>query len=468
MPNLFSGINMAFRAIMSHQQAIETIQHNVANVNTPGYHRQEVVLQASAPTSNSYGLEHGMGAAQSGTGVEVDRIRRVTLEFFDTRYRFETSRQKRWDLESEILKQVEYTLAETSTDGLTKKLDQFWTGWQALSADPSNYSLRTNVRDLSVALTDAFNTRSVRLDMLRTDQDLTIRQRVDEINTIAEQLATLNGEISRVKSMNDQPNDYMDQRDLLLDRLAEIAGARAHYQDDGSVMVNISGYSIVTGNSFNAVETVTNAEGLLDIRWTTDGSKFNPADGELTGLFEARDVFIPQQKAGLDLLATELMSRINTVHQAGFGTNGATNVAFFEGTNAATIKVSSAIQSDLANIAASSVNGAAGDGENARLLFNVYQEEIMNGGTTTFNAYYNGQVTNFGIQVQRAVANAKDRKIVADALANQRESVSGVSLDEEAANLVKAQRAYQAATRLMNAFDEMLDRIINQTGMVGR
>ncbi|KPL71414.1 hypothetical protein ADN00_17125 [Ornatilinea apprima] len=466
MPNLFSGINMAFRAMMSHQQAIETIQHNVANVNTPGYHRQEVMLQASAPSSSSLGLERGLGAAQNGTGVEVDRIRRVTMEFFDIRYRAETSHQKRWELESEILQQVEFVMAETSTDGLLTKLNNFWAGWQALSADPSNLSLRTNLRDIAVTLTDAFNTRSVRLDSLQKDQDLTIRQRVDEINSLTAQLATLNGEITRVRSMGDQPNDYMDQRDVLLDRLAEIAGATAHYQDDGSVMVNVSGHSIVTGNTYNAIEYYPNAEGLMEIRWTADGTEFVPSDGELTGLFEARDVFIPQQKAGLDALATKLMERINEVHQQGYGSNGSHLVDFFEGTDAATFKISDEIRADLANIAASSVSGAAGDGENARLLFNVYQEEVMSG--TTFNAYYNNQVTNFGIEVQRAKTNATDRKIVADAISNQRESVSGVSLDEEAANLVKSQRAYQAATRMMNVFDELLDIIINQMGQAGR
>lgn len=466
MPNLFSGINMAFRAMMSHQQAIETIQHNVANVNTPGYHRQEVMLQASAPSSSSLGLERGLGAAQNGTGVEVQRIRRVTMEFFDARYRLESSHLKRWELQSEILKQVENTLAETSTDGLLTKLNQFWSGWQALSADPSNLSLRTNLRDLTVALTDAFNTRSVRLDMLQKDQDLTIRQRVDEINSLSAQLATLNGEISRVRSMGDQPNDYLDQRDVLLDRLAEIAGATAHYQDDGSVMVNVSGHSIVTGNTNNQIEYYANAAGLMEIRWTGDGTQFVPADGELTGLFEARDIYIPQQKAGLDALATRLMERVNEVHQQGYGANGSHLVNFFQGTNAATIKLSDEIANNLANIAASSVSGAAGDGENARLLFNIYQEEVMDG--ATFNAYYNSQVTNFGILVQRAKTNASDKKIIADALSNQRESVSGVSLDEEAANLVKSQRAYQAATRMMNVFDELLDIIINQMGRAGR
>ncbi len=472
MPNLFSGINLALRAMLSHQQAIEVIEHNVANANTPGYHRQEAVLAAGLPypAPSLWGAVH---PGQMGTGVQVDEIRRFNLDFFDDRYQRESADKSRWDMQSEVLQQVESTMAETTEDGLIPKLDAFWSGWQALNSDPSNMALRSDLRERAIALTGALNGRAKSLMALREDQDLAIRQRVDEINTTAAQVARLNGEIAAVKASGDSPNDLLDQRDQLLDRLAQVAGAVVKSQDNGEAMVSIGSHALVIGtNRFElAVSPDPANSNLAGITWAVDGRPFDPARGELTGLLDARDRAIPAQMSGLNDLASTLANRINTLHRAGFGLNNATNQDFFEPFTttdyALEIHVSTNLD-DLANIAAASVANAPGDGSNAAALENVRHEMLMSGGTATINGFYTGQIGELGVELKSAQNRAKDHGLVLSSLESMRESVSGVSLDEEAANLVKSQRAYQASARILTALDEMLDKVINGMGMVGR
>lgn len=579
MPNLFAGVNLALQSLLSQQAAIEVTQHNVANVNTPGYHRQEVVLKAG-PAVASQGAAYNIGIGQMGTGVSVEKIRRYSIDFFDARYRQEVQGSKQWEVQSQILQQLEAGFAETSTDGIIPKLDEFWNGWQKLSVDPTNTSLRAEVLDNAKSLTMAINSRAQLVFNTQMEQDQVIDQRVQEVNTSADQIARLNSEISRVISIGEQPNDLMDQRDMLLDRLAEITGATSFNQANGEVVVSIDGHVLVQGQKTFALSTVLdpNNHNFSKIQWA-DGQDLNPKAGELAGVLEARDQIMADQMTGLNNLATALVTRINELHSSGFapgkvvssnlisttitqigagvvaagqtelaadtytvetrlnagvwqfrvldssstavnvrlsdgsgysdqwqdipaasgspvqydtgrgltvtfggdpalysvatGGTGAGKAAFtqqqdfFTGTNAMTMHVNAALE-DTSLIATGQTPNAAGDGELARLIANVRGETLMNGGTSTVNQYYTGKISDLGLDVSRAKANAQNRKLVSDAMETQRLSVTGVSLDEEAANMVKAQKAYEAAARLMTAIDEMLDKVINGMGLVGR
>lgn len=463
MPNLFSGVNLALQALFSHQQTIEVIEHNVANANTPGYRRQSTVL-ASVPSPTSMSrYQHAVGA-----GVTVERIQRFSLDFFDGRYRRELAEFKQWEMQSQILRQLEVNLAETTSDGLLPKIDTYFSAWQALSSDPTNISLRVDLRDRGASLAGAFRSRIQQIDALREEQDMAISQRVGEINSLAQHVASLNAEIARSLSLGTQPNDLLDRRDVMLDRLAEIAGAISYRQPSGEVLVSISGHALVVGQTAFELKTIQDEDNsrLLKILWA-DGQAFSPAAGELAGLLTARDEILLAQRAGLNTLAENIIQEVNALHRSGYGLDNATGRSFFSGTNAETIAVNSELD-DLAKIAAAELEDQPGSGEIARQIAALQHRVVMSGNTATFHQYYNSQVTALGLAIQKASTNARDRGQVVSALNTQRESVSGVSLDEEAANLVKAQRAYQAAARLMNVVDEMLDRVINGLGYTGR
>ena len=240
MSSLISGLQTALQAVLSHQQAIQVIEHNVANANTPGYHRQEAVLTAGVPTG--FSNMSGFSAGEMGSGVTVDRIKRYGLDFLDTRYRGQVSDAKRWALESQGLNQIEATLDETGENGLVAKMDAFYAGWQNLSVDPTNTTLRADVLQRSKDLAGAIQTRNTQLTQTRIDQNLEIGQRGDEINQIAGQVASLNVEIAHIVGTNQQPNDLMDQRDQILDRLSELTGARYDAQASGMMTVSIAGF----------------------------------------------------------------------------------------------------------------------------------------------------------------------------------------------------------------------------------
>jgi flagellar hook-associated protein 1 FlgK len=471
MPNLTTGIQTALSAILANSQAMEVIEHNVANASTPGYRRQNLVISA-AVASPVFGMEPGLQAGQRGMGVSIESIQRFNLSFFDGRYRAAGGESSDWAKRSEILNQLEATMAETSDDGLIPHMDQFWTSWESVAADPTNTALRQQLLDQTKGLTDAFNRRSQQLAALRADQNLAISDQVDQINSMATQIADLNAEISHVLSVGEQPNDLMDKRDLLLDQLAQSTGAVAFQQKNGETIVSLDGHVLVSGHDAYTLRAEADPAqpGLYRIAWT-DGQILNPPSGTLKGLFAVRDQVIPAQQTGLNQLAAQLVSAVNALHQGGYAANGANGLDFFDsaslvaGDEAATIKLNPNL--DAASVATASAAGQPGSGDLATAIANLKNSGLMPGGVT-MNDFYNTQVTSLGMEVQRAENNSTHNNLVFQALGDQRESVSGVNLDEEAAELAKFQKGYQAAARVMTAYDDLLDRIINGMGLVGR
>jgi flagellar hook-associated protein 1 FlgK len=465
MPTLTSGISTALQAVLTHSQSLEIIEHNIANASTPGYRRQAAQLTASIPSSIN-GADYGIGAGQKGNGVTIERIQRFNLAFFDSRYRTVSAETKNWEAQSEILSQLEPMLGETGDDGLLSKMDRFWAGWTSLSNDPTNPSLRTVLLDDATSLANAFNRRAVQITQLRSDQTQVLSSHVAQINSLAEQVAHLNGEIARVLSVGEQPNDLIDKRDLALDGLAELAGAVSFEQKNGEMLVSINGHVLVTGRDAVKLDTRPNTvdSSVVDVYWS-DSQRLAPTSGKLKGTLEIRTI-LEGQLAGLNTLAGGLITQVNALHSSGYGLNNATGLDFFSGTDAASLTINPLL--DAAGIATSSAPNQAGNNDIAIQLAGLKLVKGMNAGTSTLNEFYSAQITNLALTARRAADNSYQHGLVARALGDQRESVAGVNLDEEAANMAKAQKAYQAAARVMTAYDDLLDLVINRMGLVGR
>ncbi len=466
MPTISSGISIALQAVLTHSQALEIIEHNVANASTPGYRRQSALLTAAVPSS-IVEYEHGLGAGQRGGGVTIEKIQRFNLEFFDTRYRSVSAETGNWEAQNGVLSQLEPMLAETTEDGLLPKLDQFWSGWQKLSTDPTNTSLRAVLLDDAGSLANALNRRSTQITQLRAEQNDVVAGQVNDINSLAGQVAQLNGEISRVLSVGEQPNDLMDKRDLALDQLSKLSGSASFNQKNGEVSVSIGGHVLVVGHDAFKLQTQTSAtdSSVVDVYWG-DGQKLAPQSGNLKGTLEVRDKVLAGQLTGLNTLANGLITQVNAIHRGGFGLNNATNMDFFQGSDASDIAVNSLL--DNASIATSSGASQAGNSDIALQIAGLKTVKGMKAGTATLNEFYNSQITDLAVTTQRASNNAYQHGLVEKALSDQRESAVGVNLDEEAANMAKTQKAYQAAARVMTAYDDLLDTVINRMGLVGR
>ncbi len=468
MSNLLQGLNTALSSLLSQQLAIQITEHNVANASTLGYRRQEAMMVPGIPYT-SPSLRGQVTPGQIGSGVVVNRIRQYNLEFFDDRYRRTLADSKNWDMQASVLKQVEASLSETSDDGLVAKLDTFWNSWQSLSDDPSNVALRSNLLEEGNSLAMAIRWRYSSLTKTQQDQNLTILERVDEINSLATQIAHINVEIVSVKAAGNQPNDLIDQRDQMINRLAEISGATASIQDNGEAIVSIGGHGLVVGATTFKLNTTSG--NLSTIYWEADHQNLTINRGELAGLFKVRDEVIPNIINNLNELAGNLVSAVNSLHSQGYALDGSTtHLNFFDpdATTAADIHLSSDVEDHPEKIAAAETEDSPGDGNMAVKIAQIRDQAIMASSQETISQYYTRKVAELGITISHAETYASDRQTVADSLNQLQEAVSGVNLDEEAANMIRYQRAYEASARMITAIDEMLNTLINGMGLVGR
>lgn len=470
MPTIFSGLNLALRALLAHQQAQLVTNHNVANANTPGYTRQEAVLAPERPYTLP-AFNRPELPLQLGQGVRVSSIRRFNLEFFDDRLRRETAAASGWGERAAMLQQIESLLPETGGAGLGARLDAFWSAWQSLSGDPADTGLRAAVVNSADRLAAMIRDRASALNAARRDEDALVSSLVGEVNAGAANIARLSKQIITAFGAGDNPNDLLDQRDVLLDDLARLAGATVNFQPNGDALVSIGGHILVaSGEAQSLAAADANGDGMADVSWAADGAAAPITSGRIGGALTARDADIPARLTALDSLASALITQINAVHTTAFGLPpaNATGQNFFTGANALTIAVNPVLAADLTQLGAAASANAPGDGGKALASAQIANALIMSGGTRTLNHFWADTITRLGLDAKRAVDEESARGLVRDALVRQKQATAGVSLDEEAARLVQSQRAYEAAARVLTAFDEMADTIINRMGVVGR
>jgi flagellar hook-associated protein 1 len=444
----FMGLETTLRGILAQQLAIDVTGHNISNANTVGYTRQRAML---TPTE-SYtvpGTTRPPQAGQLGTGVDVTSYQRVRDSFIDIQYRAQAMRQGAADAAQDGLKQVEGALNEPSDNGLNTLLQRYWSAWQDVSNNPENLATRQALAQNAASLANGFTSLSSQLGTIQSQTALNVTYTLAEVNQIGGQVAQLNDAIMKARVTGDQPNDLYDQRDNLIDRLSELGNVTVTDTTLGQVDISIGGASLVAGaTAASVVET--------DLTSLTSG--------KLSGLIQLRDTTIPDYQTQLDTLASTLITATNTQHALGSDLSGNPGGVFFTGSSAATIGINSALLSNPALIAASG-NGQPGNAANALLLAGIRNQTLV--GSATIDTAYSQLVTKIGSDTQQAQRDKDTADLLVGSLDDRRQSVSGVSLDEEMTNLVRFQRGYQASARAMSAMDEMIDQLISRTGRVG-
>ncbi|MEW6573311.1 MAG: flagellar hook-associated protein FlgK [Bacillota bacterium] len=473
MISTFLGFQTALRALMAQRKATETAGHNIANANTPGYSRQRVELQACDTPFTVPSLGRPEVPGQLGTGVDIVSIERIRDNFLDLQVRNEQGNLGNWEVRRDSLQKVEVILGEPTDNGLNNAMVEFWNAWQELSKTPESLAVRSEVRQRAITLAETIRHINGQLEQLQDDLNFNVGVTVDEINTIASQLADLNQQIARSVSVGDNPNDLRDRRDLLLDELAEMVNITVTEQPDGMVDVAIGGRNLVQGTTVDALQAVPDPlnNNFYEVQWSSDGIPVTMTSGSLLGMIWARDTGIADVLSQLDELAVTLIDEVNALHQAGFGLDNSTGNDFFSGTGASDIAVAAGILADLNTIAAATdVAKIPGDGSNALAIAQLKDALTMPPAapTGTFGDYYRSLVATVGIDTEQAVRMTENEEILLGELENKRQSVMGVSIDEEMANIIQFSHAYQAAARVLNTLDEELDIIINRMGLVGQ
>lgn len=459
----FFGINVALSGLLAQQRAMDVLGHNVANVNTPGYHRQEAVLMPGQPYPPAGAT--GLLAGQWGSGVEVQMIRRAQDAYLDLQARTVGQEASMWERAYASLQEVQGIIAPTADSNLGTLLDSFWNAWQDLSANPEDLGARVNVRQQAINLTDTMRDTVAQLRDSQAGIDLELRGKTDDINRLAERVASLNQQIAAAQAEGKQPNDLLDQRDQALSQLSQLAGITAYATDRGDVIANIGARPLIQGSEWYAVEAATRADGYIELRWAEDGAQVAVQGGEVLGLTQVRDTNIPSYLAQLDALATNLVAAVNAVHQTGYGMDGSTGVNFFTpGASAADIAVSDEVLADAHVIAAASTSGVPGDGSLALVMAQLRDQSLVGG--QTLNEAYRALMTDVAAATRKASDTLAAKQLSLQQVTQSQQSLYGVSLDEEMSNMIIYQHAYAAAARLMTTLNDMLDTLINRTAAV--
>jgi flagellar hook-associated protein 1 FlgK len=410
----------------------------------------------------------GDGIPRPGMGVEVVNIDRVRDLFIDYQLRSQYQAAGRFDAQTESLQRLELVLSEPGAGGLRGTLDQFFNSWRDLANAPESPSARTAVVQSGQTFALSANRIYTSMNQLRREADSRLQGAVAEINDLSAEIASLNERIGNMVASGTPAPDLSDRRDVAIDRLATLANINYVQQSDGTIDIAVGGHSLVTGRIAQTVVGVPNAgnSNYIDIQFQADGLAFNTSGGEVRGLLDQRDTDLPNRIAELNTLVSAVLTDVNTAHAAGFGLDGVTGRDFFIGTNAGDIAVDPLNIADINRVAASATaGGVPGDGSNASAISDLQYAQGLLGGTATYDDFYGNFVASVGVDSAQAQSRLNAQNLVVNQMTLVRDGTSGVNLDEEMVSLVRYQRAYEAASRLVRVADEMLDTLINRTAV---
>lgn len=623
MGSTFSGIELGKRSIMAHTDAITTAGHNISNANTEGYSRQRVQLKEFDPLYKP-DLERAERAGMIGQGMDSQSINRVRDELLDQRITEQQHSESYWETRSKYYTMIEQIYNEPDDVSIRSNMDKFWEGWQELSVHPESQAARQAVVTRGESLADSIKTKWEALmgvgNLINGDIEATVKQ----VNDYTRQIASLNAEIVRSRGMGDNPNDLLDRRDLLVDKLSKIINITSDMRDSDEFMVHLDGHVLVQGGvarSFD-LETVVDNNGYDKLVWKDTGNDAVIKGGTLGALIELRDVDIRSEVQSLNTMTMNFSDLVNDIHRNGYGANNVTGLDFFtqhsfvenvngnydrdgdgtldhsyifrftgttklnpqeqiglegvmtlsgsggnvqvayhptdtvetvinrindsngevkayldrnnnlvlKGTTASAvenpdfvirhvedsgffltgytgilqasgaagaydyaqadavqalagaqfavspvlnpagyIEVNQALKNDVMSVAAAykdnSGNVNAGDGRAAVEIAAIRNTKVMIGHERTFDDYFADSVTNVGLKGEQAENMHLSHSAVMEDLRSLRDSISGVNIDEELADIIKFQHGYNAAAKFVTVWDSLLDTIINRLGV---
>ncbi len=636
MASSFAGIEMGKRSLMAQAQAINTAGHNVSNADTEGYSRQRVQVRAFDPIYRP-DLSRAETPGQIGQGVTVQSIERIRDEMLDKRIVAQSNQESYWETREKYYFMIENVYNEPDNVSIRTTMDKFWESWQELSMYPESTAARMSVISRGDSLVNSIHNRHKGLEGINTLINGDIEASVKQVNDITNQIAEINREIVNSKAMGDNPNDLLDRRDLLVEKLSSLINVTTDDRDPDEFMVHIDGHILVQGKVARnfAVEPILDGTGYSKVIWADTENDAVISGGSLGALIELRDVDIRYEKQNLNTMVMNFADLVNDVHRNAIGANNVTGLDFFveqpfvmnvngnydrngdgvedtsyvfrvsgknslketeqiglEGTitisgknsnievpyystdsvaavvkrindydgevkayldknnklvlkattahdsanpdfvirhiedsghflvgyagilrgrgeagaydfaradavnafvadtaevvsgklesgaqfsvapvadPAAYFEINPALKRDVLSVAASypiyNTSREDGDGRAALEIASLRNSNIMIGRSATLDDYFADSVTNVGLKGEQAEMNLASQRSIMEDLRSLRESISGVNIDEELADIIKFQHGYNAAAKIVTVMDEMLDTVINRLGV---
>jgi flagellar hook-associated protein 1 FlgK len=456
---LFASLSAAARSLEAQRFALDVVGQNIANVNTAGYSRRTVDFAAVPPTSR----------LDAGGGVEVQGVRAIRDALLDRRLWQERPAEQMQAAVADALGLVEVALGDAGAS-IDQKLTAFFDSFARLADDPTSATARQEVLLQGQAVANGFGDMVDRLNRAQRDADTRIRGAVDQVNALAGQISSLNESIARAGGSGTDTQSLKDQQNEAIKTLSGLLNIDVLQRQDGGVDVTFGpGRPLVIADStFTLSATATGPLGLVTL--TSNGVNVGSeiTSGTIGGLLQVRDQTIPGYISRLDDMAYSLAVQVNSVHQAGFDLTGAAGLPFFTPLGsavgaAAALSMNAAVAADPNKVSAASVS-TAGDNRAARAIANLRDARAMFGNTATLHEAWGRLIYQAGTDTQVAKAEQQSRSDILLQIETLRDSVSGVSLDEEAANMLKFQRAYEANARFFMTVDSAIDTLINMVG----
>ena len=330
MGSTFSGIELGKRSIMANTDAITTAGHNISNANTEGYSRQRVQIKEFDPLYKP-DLERAERAGMIGQGVDVQSINRVRDELLDSRIVSQANTESYWQTRSDYYTMIEQIYNEPDDVSVRSNMDKFWESWQELSINPESKASRQAVVTRAETLTDSIKQRWESLagigNLLEGDIEATVKQ----VNNLSKQIANVNSEIVRSRAMGDNPNDLLDRRDLLVDKLSKLVNVSTDQRDGDEFMVHVDGKVLVQGGISREIELQPRYDdtGYSKLVWADTKNDAVFAGGKLGALVELRDVDVRNEIQSLNTMTMNFSDLVNDVHRNAVGANKVTGLDFF-------------------------------------------------------------------------------------------------------------------------------------------
>lgn len=469
----FATLSTALSGLYAHRRTIEAIGHNVANVNTDGFTRRRVELSPAggAQVGGVFARDHRVGA-----GVDVAGVIRLRDELLDLRARREMAGEASISTAARIMSQIERTMPEPSELGMAAQLSAFWGAWDDAAARPGDLPIRAALLSRAEVLIGGFHTLAASLTDLRDGLLRDLQISVAQVNADAARVAELNDAIAAAVASNADANDLADQRDLIVDRLVRSLGATTRNGDAGAVDVYLGGAALVRANRADALKLEVggpltpplDGNGFLrvELQWVSDGYAVTGLGGSVAATRDGLNVVVPRALHQVDGVVAALVTGVNSLHQSGQGLDPLVdvNLSFFDpaATTARTVRLSADVAGQPSRIALAPAGAGVLDGS----LGHQIADLATSAGAP--DAIYRDLIGRLAVEVQSLTTRADVQRRISQQAVEERASMTGVSLDEEMAALVAAQRAYEASSRVLTTVDEMLEVLINRTGVVGR
>lgn len=494
MRSTFFGIETARRALWAHLRAIDVAAHNVANADTPGYSRQVARLRPTTPHSPS--SPRAVVAGQVGTGVWVQSIDNLRVAFLDQQIGSVLGELDGWTERRKVYELLEVMLQEPSENGLQAALDRWFEALAILAANPESIEARTLVLERAQTIVSTMQSMDSQMEAIHKELTASLRHRVTELNDLARRVDALNRRIVAAEAGGSRANDLRDERAMLIEEISRLANVRVHETATGLVRISLGGVDLVgEGGARSVAVTVDN--GTYSLTWVQPPVKVNIAGGGLHETLILLNNVIPGYRDDLLTFAQVLTYEVNEIHRQGYSLDGQhTGLAFFVDSNDNGLvpseirdwKVNPELIANPGLLAAAASPAdqnevvAPGDGSNAQKLVNLKYEvfdrnrppfDNPNGpghpfAETTLHGFYRAWVAAIGASSQEAQQMERNQQLLLSQLETHRQQVSGVSIDEELANILQYRQAYNAAARVLTVVDEMLSTLISGTGLVGR